>query len=289
MKKNKAVIISCILIGLGVVMSVAGYISGGYKELKDRNGFVIEWNNSGDKNQSIKIDEQLEEFNSIDLNVNCGDVEIDEGDSYRIIAEYNEEKEDLSYSVKENKLFVTQKTLADIQRNIKIFDFENDECDYKIKVYVPKGIKLDELKLNTNVGDTKLKNLKCRQLVVANECGNVEGSNMEIDNFKGDLETCEIKFDKFTSDGMNLNVESGEINITGKLSGENKINLQSGSVNLKNDLAKEDCGYDIDVDFGGCKINGNRVKEEQKSYNKGSKNMFVIKGDSGSVQLDFNK
>lgn len=302
MNKNKIIIIACVLIGIGGVMAGAGYLSGGYKDLAAIKGFTIGWNSNDKDNQYVKEDEELEKFDDIDLDVDFGDVEIDEGDNYRIVAEHNEKYDDLSYSVKDNKLVVTNK------QTVNFGVYNDDDSNFKIKIYVPKDTYLNNLKLEVQSGNLTLNNLKSKELNATNKFGNIKGNNIETVNFEGNLESGSLNLDTFTAEnaviknkfgdvsgksfvtnGLNADVESGKIDIEGNLSGQNEINSEFGKVILKTGLTKEECGYDINVEFGKSSVNGEKLKGEHESYNEKSNNLFKVKCSSGDVELDFNK
>ena len=309
MKKNKILMISCVLMGIGAIMAGAGYICGGYKGLKETKGFVFDHHNYED-NDYVKEDKELEVFKNIELNVDFGDVEIVQGDKYRIVSEYNKKIYNLSYDVEDEKLVVTNKL---IKKN-KVFDFDGgDDSDLKIKIYIPKETCLDNLNLKVNSGNLMLEDLKCKELYTSNDFGNINGKNIETDNFEGNLESGSLNLDTFTAEnaiiknefgnvmgksfitnGLDLDMESGKIDISGKLSGKNNINSEFGKINIKNDLPKDECGYDIHVDLGRCLINGNKSSNGKKSnydhesYNETANNMFKVNCSSGDVELDFN-
>lgn len=299
MNNNRTIIIACVLVGVGAIMAGVGYLSGGYKSVKEFKGFSI-GQNIKDNSKCTKKDEELSAFKNIDLDVDYGDVEIVKGDNYRIVAEYNEKYEELSYEVKGDKLIVKNKQIA----NMGINNFNN----FEVKVYVPKDAELDNLNLKVNCGKLILDDLKCNEIYASNDFGNIKGKNIDTNKFEGNLESGSLELNKFKADnaviknqfgdikgkelctnGLDINIESGKVDIAGKFSGKNSVDSEFGKVIIENDLKKEECGYDVDVEFGKFVVDGKKFVNDHESYNESSDNNFKIKCSSGDVELDFNK
>ena len=99
----------------------------------------------------------------------------------------------------------------------------------------------------------------------------------------------DIKGKELCTNGLDINIESGKVDIAGKFSGKNSVDSEFGKVIIENDLKKEECGYDVDVEFGKFVVDGKKFVNDHESYNESSDNNFKIKCSSGDVELDFNK
>lgn len=271
------------------------------------SGTISGCSKSSDRSSSGEIvneNEDLDEFKKADIDIDVGDVDIVKGDKYAIEAEYDKDKEELSYDVQNNKLTVKGKS-KNGGFTIGFCDFSNNNI-MKVKIYVPDDCKMDELKMKLNTGDGQLKEINSSKIDIDNDTGNIKCSNISSQEFKLKIDTGDVKADSLTTDkaavksscgsvelkslktkGLDVENDTGDIDIQGELKGENIIECDTGSIDIKSSLDKKDYSYDIDKDNGKFELDGEKIKGEYKENNDGASNSFKIKSSTDKLNIEF--
>lgn len=105
---KRSVKVALCLVAAGIILMFIGYNLGGFKSIKVTNqGFSTF---SFDTDDLANDEKQLTAFKDIDLKLDYGDVEIINGDSYYIEANYNKKSDNLSYVVEGDTLTVKNKS-----------------------------------------------------------------------------------------------------------------------------------------------------------------------------------
>lgn len=266
--KTKTILKVCaICIGVGMVFTVVGYAFGGGNN-RGLGNIVINGNRSGvnnkyyDKENLVNIDEKLDSFENIELNAETSDIKIIPSDSYKIEATYNQRESKLEYEVKDNTLILNQKN---IKKNIS----NNTNDKYRIEIYVPKDIILENMGIDSNLANIVLKDLNINNLNLDCNLGNIIIRNCKIEN------------------SLVAETDMGNIEIEGKLYGRIDIQSNLGNIELQLDEKEENYNYDIKNSLGKISINrNNHTKSVSKTNN--SKNNITIECSVGNIDINFN-
>ena len=156
-------------------------------------------------NNSRCID--LEEFNSIQMDIDAANVNIQESDKFKI--EYN-----LSFSSPSDNIICKNEEGALIFKSPKNSRVVNNKDQY-INIFVSPYKKLNDCTINMNVG-----NFSCSDKILM-------GDNLKIKCNTGNINI-------LNCDSENINIEShvGEIGISGNIYGDSVISLKTGKVAL---------------------------------------------------------
>ncbi|MEQ6356345.1 DUF4097 family beta strand repeat-containing protein [Lysinibacillus sp. M3] len=253
--------IAITMIAFGILLALVGYFSGGKWsfELTDE-GIQLPENNTL-VNNSYKLDD----FTNINVINHYGDVEIVTSDRFAL--ETNVIKnDDVTYRVKDHTLTVETKN----QKKKLQFGFGSFRTP-SIKIYVPSDVKLKNVVLNSNFGDTTIRGLNYQELTIIEDFGDIifkdtTGDKTEITQSFGD-----IKLQQFSSNGFVVESEHGDINIDGTLNGQSTITSNFGDTTLRLQNKKDELGYELQTDFGDLTVD----KKEQNS-----KVLQSFKGDN---------
>lgn len=252
----------------------------------------------------ISENKELDGFNKADIDVNVGDVDIVKGDKFAIEAEYDKNKDELSYDVQDNKLILKGKR-KDGEVLISFFN-SKDIKPMKIKVYVPDNCEMDELKMKLDTGDGKLKGTKISKINIDGETGSIKCSDIISKEFNVKIDTGDLEADGITADkaviknscgsvdlralktnSIDVENHTGEIRLQGELKGENIIECDTGSIDIKSTLGKKDYSYDIDNSIGKFELDGQKIDGNYKEDNDGASNLFKIKSGTGDLDIEF--
>ncbi len=187
---------------------------------------------------------QVESVNSIEINTNDTDVNILKSDDNKI--EYNPdffaEGENLICENKDGKLILT------CLKKKKSDTYRNPSC---VNIFINPNNVLNDCKINMNVGNLKVSD------------GIDFGKGLEVVCNVGNIEllTCNLL-------DSALSVGTGNLKVSGELSGENKVSVNTGNAVL-HILNKEkklsDINYKLTTNVGKIFIDGNSAFKKNSS------------------------
>ena len=203
------------------------------------------------------VDKVLKSFENIDVEIDMMEVQIVEGEDYKVEIHYLSSDE-MSYEVKND-------TLICVERNTK--EFKNRQNS--MTIYVPKGVALNKVNIASGMGDSTVTNLTAANIVVENGMGDFDAKEV----------ICET---------IDVELGMGDAKIAGTIKGD--INIDNGMGDVKLDLTgkRQDYNYDIDRGMGSIKIAGTKhegmgeVKEDNKAPNT-----IVVSNGMGDTEIEF--
>jgi len=242
--------IAMTMIAFGILLALVGYFSGGkWSFVLNDEGIHVPKNNN-----LVNNSYELNDFTSINIVNDYGDVEIVTSDRYALETNVVED-DDITYSIKDNTLTIETKGKKknDLQLGFGSFNTPS------ITIYVPADVKLNTVVLNSNFGDTTIRDLNYQQLNLTGDYGdiilkNTTGDKTEITQSFGDM-----KLQQFSSNGFVVESENGDINIDGTLNGQSTITSNFGNTTLDLQNKKSEIGYELNTDFGNLTVD----KKEQ--------------------------
>lgn len=246
MNTKKITMFALGFIVFGIILTLIGFSMGGkFGIVRGINGYRIQ-----DKRDKVVKQENLDKFNSIDINVDLDNIEVIKGDKYAIELEYYKDSNDIIYAVENGKL-----TVKEINHKAIINFGFNLEITYEpsfVKVYVPDEVNLKDLNVHSNNSDVKIKGVKGDAALVKCAYGDTTLEDMEVDS---------------------LNVEIGN----GKLAIKNIKAKEIFTENKYGELYVEEVESEI---FKNIIVNGNTAFN-----NVNVNNSFKIENDYGDVNI----
>ncbi|MGA3675038.1 DUF4097 family beta strand repeat-containing protein [Lysinibacillus agricola] len=244
--------IAMTMIAFGILLALVGYFSGGkWSFVLNDEGIHVPKNNN-----LVKNSYELDDFTSINIVNDYGDVEIVTSDRYALETNVVED-DDITYSIKDNTLTIETKGKKKNDLQLGFGSFHTPS----ITIYVPKDVKLNTVVLNSSFGDTTIRDLNYQQLNLTGDYGdiifkNTTGDKTEITQSFGDM-----KLQQFSSNGFVVESENGDINIDGTLNGQSSITSNFGDTTLDLQNKKSEIGYELNTDFGDLTVD----KKEQNA------------------------
>ena len=255
--------IAMTMIAFGILLALVGYFSGGkWSFVLNDEGIHVPKNNN-----LVNNSYELNDFTSINIVNDYGDVEIVTSDRYALETNVVED-DDITYSIKDNTLTIETKGKKknDLQLGFGSFNTPS------ITIYVPADVKLNTVVLNSSFGDTTIRDLNYQQLNLTGDFGdiilkNTTGDKTEITQSFGDM-----KLQQFSSNGFVVESENGDINIDGTLNGQSTITSNFGNTTLDLQNKKSEIGYELNTDFGNLtvdkKVQNGNVSQSYKGDNQ---------------------
>jgi DUF4097 and DUF4098 domain-containing protein YvlB len=261
-KTKKLMLLSICLIVLGITMAIIGLLSGGRGSIVlGKDGLEIY-----DRANIIKENKELEKFNDVKIDVDFGDIEVIKSDKYAIEVEYNEEVEELTYKVENEKLTVSNNRWGKMSFSMGFID--NNTL---VKVYIPENAVLNNLDIQNKSGNLIVDNVE-----VKNSNINCDFGNATINNITGDKINLTGKSGKVYSKNLKLEelvlyVDFGDVILENINTTTLESNLKSGKLDIKKLTANN---AKINSDFGDVK--GNQLVT----------NGLLVRAKSGEINID---
>lgn len=284
-KKMKTFIMVCgIVIGAGILLSLAGWILGGVNGLSGVEDKIhwISFGGGDEENRTVN----LEKFRSIDLECDTADVEFIESDKFAAELTYDKKSGQPEVAVRNKTL-----TVADSGRRDRWFNFDIFGRDYvktKITIYYPKNTTFHNVNVQNDMGAVELGGLTAKSIDVQVDTGYLEMNAIRADRLKVNVDMGGAEGSDLMVKGAELSVDTGSLELSGRFTGNTKVDCDMGSVVLDTDLPRESYSIEAVCDLGDCTVDGRSVEENYTSEHADAKNKLTVEVDSGSAEINFD-
>jgi len=230
MKKNILLIVLGIVTVICVIIGSIKHVGGGFKRMEEV-GLVTKEDNryhfhlfeddynydydddyESDKSGKFNINEKLEAFSSIKMNVHVMEIIVEEGPEFKLESTYNKDYLKPTFSVNDGVLKIGQS-----ERRSKVFNGGNHNC--RVVITIPSSASLSSLDIDSNVGEMKLRDIKAEKIDLDVNVGEVSVRNVSFDEISCDTNVGEINIDpegKLEDYGMSLSTDVGTVHIDGR-------------------------------------------------------------------------
>ena len=271
MKKVRILIIIAII---GIILIITGVLTGGsYSAKLKKDGIVFNDNNNIETiiNNDIKI---------IDIESKYLGIDIESGDHFKIT--YNNNYVEVLKNG--NKLeIINNKEVENGYVNLNPFDIDKNN---EIKITIPKNINLDELIIDSKVGNIDIENITSKNVNITNNTGNVElneiiSANITIKNNVGNTDIEEV-----STDILNIINNTGAIEVSDSLVNKLDTKIDTGNIEIDSDTFENEYNLDLKTNLGSVEVNKQKHSNVYKINNNTKKyiNAFTNKG---VIKLEF--
>lgn len=243
--------------------------------------------------------EDLDDFDSLELEISTADVNIMRGDAYRIEYKTQEGKEPV-ITQENGKLTIRQPSMGFVMFN---FGFANEGNEYTITV--PDSGKQIDLNAKISTGDLMLDRIKVSgrvdastsdvllndidgdELSVTVSAGDINGDKVRVSDINLNGSTSDIEMLRLMSDKVYAHTSTGDIDINDSAIPDLSCDTSTGDVTVQMNAKPEDYSYDLNVSTGDIVVNG---VECEKSYIKDNRTgkKIGIKTSTGDIDVTVN-
>lgn len=273
-------------IGIGLVLSIAGYIMGGKKDLENMTKEYVP--------KSIKETHELGNFKNIDIDMDLDYVEIIKSDSNKIELNYDEKMGKIDYKVDNGTLSIKkEKSNLHKKMNISVnFNFSSRPLNY-LKIYVSDKSKLESITADLENGDISIDNINAKNLDLDNDNGDIEIKNTKSDKTTINTENGNIKIGNSKLDGLcNIDNKHGELLISNSKLKDLEAKLENGNVEFEDLTLKTSSIINKNGDILGKNIisDKNNMSCENGDINISGNitGIYDITNKHGEVKIDSN-
>ena len=294
---NKAVkIILTVSLGIlfvGILSVILGIKFGG----KAGWGFDLATMKYSDQTETVENTVDLDDFDSLDIEVSSMDVMIKHGDSYRLEYKAEEGREPV-IEQKGGKLKITQPSGGSFKIGINLAGI-----DEHYTIVVPDGadvIKLDARlssgdlatdhvnisgKIHASSGDILLSDVEGDELDVSASSGEIGCDKIKVKEAKFDVSSGDIKINRIFADEVKCETSSGDIAINDSETKDLYCKASSGEIEVALNGSEADYSYELKATSGDIKVNGVEVEDKYEKDN-GKDSKITLRSTSGDIKLD---
>lgn len=291
------------LIGIGIILTIIGIMNGGNSnrlnigpvhlkpKLNFKNSELSSTSNTEDKEVVIS---EVEDIHSIDIDIDYGDVVIQEGKAFQIYTNSNNSK-DLKVK-QENGIW---KIESDKEYNFNIFGISignhgiSHHNSGRITIVIPKDYRAKKIKMELGAGKVTADQLRADNISLDVGAGTLrvdtlyayESANMIVG-------AGEIYVDIIEAMNADIDCGVGSIKVdNGSLAGKNRIQCGVGNVELRLSGNQEDYNYYVDSGIGNVIINEEKysMTSSTKRTNDSSTSEFDIECGVGNVNIQIRE
>ena len=259
MKKNVYLIILTVVTVICVIVGSCYHLIGfGVSVLEQLSIFQTRESTEAGPNVS-KNAVTIDDFTSIQANVNVMDLDIVRGDSYSVSYRGNEKLQP-DYKVENGCLTIIQS--AKLSRLMS----GNKKCS--LTVTVP--VSLTSANIQTDVGDLAFSGQDISDLTITADVGDIDLNDCSLENAKLEANIGDIDFKNCSFTALDISSDVGDVDFA------SREDLSAYTIDLSTDVG------DVEVNGKNCHRNFNQ--QGSPSYGK-----LTITNDTGDIELDYKK
>lgn len=159
----------------------------------------------------------------------------------------------------------------------------------QITLTVPKDAALQELDIESALGNVDIKNLVCDEIEVASALGNLTLQNISAQKLSIDGALGDITMQNSVVNGkLEISEAMGDANIQGIFQGNVEIDGGMGDIHLTvQDAGADDYNLNLQRGLGELKIDGETLTRDLKR-NNGQNREIKVDGGLGNITVDFD-
>lgn len=305
---SKTVLITAgVLLAVGIGLGVSGRAMGGETSM-DMNLFgydvtvgtgVFTAGVQNGSNWSSSGDQELEAFQSLEIDVDLGDVTVQAGDHYGVELEWSGKKYELHWSNENGLLRVWSTDKMPIGINL-------GSLNASATVTVPRDTRLERVEIQADLGRVSVSKLRADTLYVEADLGDVDVAEIDAEDVTLILDLGELSMEGLSAESVDvvaslgsvtgrdmtvrekLTVEAdlGSVDLRGELHKYTSVMADLGSIRVDAGLPADECSYQLQVDMGEIRVDGKK-QDDNASSSRGD-NHFEFDASMGDIELNFN-
>lgn len=288
---------------VGLIFIIVGLSVGAKRGLTwGRNGLEVI------NSEANKIEDfQLTTYENIEMNIDLGDIEFVESDTFGIEIEYYGSEFMPEYEVNNGTLYINDKGSYSTFNSFFNIDLTFESRNNKIKIYMPKNYDLNNVIIENNCGDININNININKLYIKSDLGDTKVENGEIKELELYVSCGDARLDNILSEKIiiknslgrikgegiecadtNLKNSCGDIKISGELTGNIELNNDLGDSEIEIIGTQSDYNMDLETSLGDVEVSN---QDKGSNFNNQIKALHSIKirNSCGDIDVNFSK
>ncbi len=270
--KKKIWLISFICFGAGIVILILGILLGGRPGFYFDSDGLHSGTDDAEQKSYVRGENKLEEFTSIDIDLDYADLQIIPSDTFRIEYCLVGPKKPVC-TVKEGHLTVREAEYRRFFNFTFMIPQTGDLTDNYVKLYIPENTVFNTVHLQTEDGDIKLPALKADTMDIRSEYGDVtlkdfegttlsaslddgqfSGQKIKTERIEMTNEYGDISLKELESDTLDAGLSDGDFTVERLITESAEIENEYGDVHLGLFASVKDYSLDLVTEYGNIQI-----------------------------------
>ncbi|MDR0853745.1 MAG: DUF4097 domain-containing protein [Clostridiales Family XIII bacterium] len=305
-KRNWLIIAAAVFV-VGAIIAVLGFTLGGMKSVAvDSKGIHV----VTEKDMPlVEIDETYDSFSSIEMNTAViSHVNLVEGDRYSVTGKVQASSGKATVEVRDGTLVV--KTKQDEFFGFNLFSLGNivGNEDSSLTITYPKGKKLKNVVIESDVSDLTIDGMKAKKLEVHSDVGDTTIENVDVEKLTAsvnigkltlsgvkaekadiDIDTGDAEIDGLRSNGLTIESNIGSVDLSGTLLGKSEIDCDMGDLKLALAQSRDETSLKAEADVGTIIVDKSDSGKTYSIAPANPKATIEIEMNVGTARIDFVK
>ena len=284
-------IIAGIMVALGLILAAVGVLAGGNQDIQfGKGGFSLGNKTNGFFSGKMEvINEGLDPFKNIDIDLSIYDVDLIPSDKYALECTYDSEYGKPSFKVENDTLTITENNKNGINFNIDIFDFNfsnRENQGIAVKIYYPSSTTFGKVGINCNAADLSFEKLNAEEMTFHLDFGKLELQEMAATKVVVKMNSGDCKIKNIKGEDLRISNSFGKTEVVDAELKILVIDANSGDVSVTDTIAERG---DLSLDFGRLSSKNFKTKSLKVESNSGDVDLQgTFLGDT-DVQCDMGK
>lgn len=234
--------------------------------------------NIGGREEKIVVEnfsETYQNVNKIDIDVISANLVIKTGNEFRVEANnlsnpFSSELRNGTLRIKESKTW-----------------FWMSHSSGDITIYIPRGIILNDLKIDAGAGRIEISNISVDDFEIDQGAGVLEIANSKFNKTDINGGAGEIRILESTLNNMKMDAGVGKITLKAEITGNSKIECGIGEMDIELLGKEEEYSITAEKGIGTIRIE-NKEQSDNSIYGTG-KNRLKLEGGVGSIKVNFSQ
>lgn len=281
---KKALRLAAIFIPLGILLIVVGVFTGAKRSVSVVNGKIV-INESHDFNYE---NYELTNINSINVDIDNAKILINESrnDKFGVSINLRSKAGDPTIQTDNNLLQIQENSKFSL--NFFSWDLGSvfDENSNEVIIYVPKGISLKDVTLNTSNGRIEITNLKADNVKVDTSNGAIITNNVIVnENTSLKSSNGQVEIGGSFNNTTYVHTSNGKIIGDGIFKGKTTFKTSNGAISFNSNMSRSEYNIVAETSNGSIKVNDSKV-DDDFSENKGAANTIDFDTSNGGITIE---
>lgn len=281
---KKLLRLAAIFIPLGILLIIVGIFTGAKRSVSVVNGKIV-INEAHDYNYE---NYELTDINNIDVDVNNAKIIINESKNNNFGVSINLRSKVGDPTIKtDNKILQIQEN-SKFSLNFFSWDLSSvfDENSNEVIVYVPKGISLKDVTLNTSNGRIEITNLNADNIKADTSNGAIITDNVIInENTSLKSSNGQVELGGSFYNTTYVHTSNGKIIGDGIFKGKTTFKTSNGSISFNSNISRSEYNIVAETSNGTIRVNDSKV-DDDFTENKGAANTIDFDTSNGGITIE---
>lgn len=268
-------IVTVLCIIFGTIYHLTGWLGSGIN-------FDLFHNNSSSKldYNRITYSEDLDSFNTINIDASVMDITIEIGDNYHLTYDC------VSFLAPE--INVKNDTLTLTQPSVPRFGGSNNRCEMTLTI--PSGAVLNNATIEADVGNITITDISMGYIELQADVGEISLNSCDFNNSDIEADIGNLKINSCNLGKAEINADMGNINMTSCDFTDIEVSNDMGNISLSTDMDLSGYSMDIATELGNLTINGENHKRHYNQSAADSPDTYrlIIENEAGNIDVNYN-